>query len=165
MTRKPNPIHLLSDPDCDGVYRLNGWEIQETGAGDFHARIPDAEGNYLRDEYRETLTDAARYVAESKPAAVYREIEALALMGHAGRRRVPRSIDGVEVFDARDFRNMVAGALRSLQRGRDMLPGLFHDFAANPHPTPDVRECHRFMIRAAKSARRLHQEAMLLAWR
>lgn len=48
-------------PDANGALKVAGWDIQQTGAGDWRASVIDGDGNYLENEYFETKAAAIRH--------------------------------------------------------------------------------------------------------
>ena len=52
---------MADAPDNNGAYNVAGWDIQQTGAGDWRASVIDADGDYVESEYFETKAAAFRH--------------------------------------------------------------------------------------------------------
>ena len=48
-------------PDINGAFSVNGFDVQQTGAGDWRVSLIDAEGNYIMNEYFNTKRAAFRF--------------------------------------------------------------------------------------------------------
>lgn len=48
-------------PDWNGAIQVAGWDIQETGAGDWRASVVNADGDYLENEYFEKRASAIKH--------------------------------------------------------------------------------------------------------
>lgn len=48
-------------PDSNGAYAVAGWDIQQTGGGDWRASIVTPDGDYLENEYFETKAAAFKH--------------------------------------------------------------------------------------------------------
>ncbi|MBS7812279.1 hypothetical protein [Roseococcus pinisoli] len=51
-------ISQPTGPDQNGAYQCNGWDIQQTGAGDWRCSVIDEDGDYLQNEYFDTKAKA-----------------------------------------------------------------------------------------------------------
>jgi hypothetical protein len=52
-------------PDSNGAYQIRGWDIQQTGAGDWRCSIIDEDGNYLENEYFDKFVQAVRHALQN----------------------------------------------------------------------------------------------------
>lgn len=56
---------MVIRPDINGAYQVAGWDVQQTGAGDWRASVITPDGDYLENEYFETRAAAFRHAKKN----------------------------------------------------------------------------------------------------